>query len=388
MTNTPLTQYVDTSLLALPQTNQGQEPACEAFEVAKYIQLLVYKQTGKIYNFSQRWIYSNCVRPGVTGLFALDVLEFGRKVGFVTDGFLDESVIIPEAQYREIVVTPQMVACASCFKISGYVGINPDPASIRQAIIYYSAVMCSIPVGNFTQSPVQPPPPGAGLGEGLHAALIYGIAPAYQGDYWMMWDNWWSIYWGQNGYGTFLWSLFANVIQQIYSITSLTIKSMPDTYSKSFTDSVNNTLGYEGGLTNDPNDPGGTTNFGISQKSYPNLNIPNLTREMAIGIYYSDYWTPIFGDLMPECLAMNVFDCAVNCGLKPAILMMQEVIGVVTDGVIGPKTKAAMAKATPDMAKAYEAKREYYYEHLVQFPIYGQTWLARAKGTLATSLAS
>ena len=49
-------------------------------------------------------------------------------------------------------------------------------------------------------------------------------------------------------------------------------------------------LSKEGGYTHDPKDPGGETNFGISKKAFPELDIKNLTRESAKGIYYRVYW--------------------------------------------------------------------------------------------------
>ena len=50
------------------------------------------------------------------------------------------------------------------------------------------------------------------------------------------------------------------------------------------------TIGVEGGYVNDPSDPGGETKFGVSKKSYPNLDIKNLTITQAKEIYYKDYW--------------------------------------------------------------------------------------------------
>ena len=49
-------------------------------------------------------------------------------------------------------------------------------------------------------------------------------------------------------------------------------------------------LKYEGGYVNDPNDLGSETNFGISKRSYPNVDIKNLTKEQAIEIYHRDWW--------------------------------------------------------------------------------------------------
>lgn len=46
----------------------------------------------------------------------------------------------------------------------------------------------------------------------------------------------------------------------------------------------------EGGYVNDPKDKGGETNFGISKRRYPNVDIANLTLADALAIYRRDYW--------------------------------------------------------------------------------------------------
>ena len=92
-------------------------------------------------------------------------------------------------------------------------------------------------------------------------------------------------------------------------------------------------LKWEGGLTNNPADPGGLTNFGICQRSYPNLDIKNLTRAQAAEIYERDYWKKSGADLLPWPLNLVVFDTAVNCGVGRA----KEWLGVSKDwaGVAG-----------------------------------------------------
>jgi len=67
-------------------------------------------------------------------------------------------------------------------------------------------------------------------------------------------------------------------------------------------------LGHEGGYTNNPADPGGETNWGICKRSYPLLDIKNLTREQAAGIYYKDFWQPL-ADAHPA-IRFQVFDFA------------------------------------------------------------------------------
>lgn len=106
----------------------------------------------------------------------------------------------------------------------------------------------------------------------------------------------------------------------------------------------------EGGYVNDPRDPGGETNFGISKRAHPREDIKNLTRERAIEIYKASYWDSNRCDELPPALAVAVFDAAVNQGGSIAILLMQRALGVTADGVIGPVTLAAAAKADEEDA--------------------------------------
>ena len=101
----------------------------------------------------------------------------------------------------------------------------------------------------------------------------------------------------------------------------------------------------EGGYVNDPRDPGGETNFGISKRSYPKVNMKTLTREGAVEIYKRDYWDAAGCDDLPSKVALVVFDCAVNQGVGIARRLLQKALGVRSDGVIGPKTLAAVKKA-------------------------------------------
>jgi lysozyme family protein len=106
-------------------------------------------------------------------------------------------------------------------------------------------------------------------------------------------------------------------------------------------------LRHEGGLANDAADRGGLTKFGISQRSYPHLDISGLSVEQAIEIYAADFWQPIQADQLPYPIALAVFDTAVNSGVKTAVRMLQELIGTTADGIIGPKTLAALAHHQP-----------------------------------------
>lgn len=157
-------------------------------------------------------------------------------------------------------------------------------------------------------------------------------------------------------------------------------------YSASFLNAVNNTLLYEGGYANNPSDPGGETNFGISKASYPTLNIQTLTRDQAIAIYHSDFWNVIQGESIPPKLALNVFDCAVNMGSKTSTIMLQSALGVAADGIIGPITRAALS--TCDVHRVLEqftTARILKYAALSTFKTFGTSWIDRTIGTLLTS---
>lgn len=112
-------------------------------------------------------------------------------------------------------------------------------------------------------------------------------------------------------------------------------------------------LGQEGGLSEDPRDPGNWTggsegvgvlrgtNFGISAKSFPTLDIRNMTVATAGMIYRNNYWLPIAGAQLPGPIALMAMDCAVLQGVSVARLVLQSALGVAQDGIIGPQTVAA-----------------------------------------------
>ena len=84
-------------------------------------------------------------------------------------------------------------------------------------------------------------------------------------------------------------------------------------------------LKEEGGYVNNPNDPGGETNFGISKRAYPEVDIAGLTADTAAEIYRRDYWDKL-GDMegLPAGLALLALDCAVNQGVGRARRFLAE----------------------------------------------------------------
>lgn len=133
---------------------------------------------------------------------------------------------------------------------------------------------------------------------------------------------------------------------------------------------------WEGGYVNDPDDPGGETKYGISKRSYPHLDIKNLTREQANEIYYRDYWLRSKADLMPPAVAAVHYDCAINQGLADAARFLQRALQVPADGIIGKMTFAALDKCNvDDLIDEYCAIRAVDYASLN--PKYHRGWFRR-----------
>lgn len=135
---------------------------------------------------------------------------------------------------------------------------------------------------------------------------------------------------------------------------------------------------WEGGYVFDSNDPGGETKFGICKRSYPNLDIKNLTKQQAKEIYKMDYWDAVSADKLPDSIKLMVFDCAVNQGCPFAKITLQKALGVTRDGIIGPKTLAAFEDVSEYMLiKKITAYRLERYMALKHWSYYSKGWMKR-----------
>ncbi len=142
-------------------------------------------------------------------------------------------------------------------------------------------------------------------------------------------------------------------------------------------------IGNEGGYVNDPRDPGGETKYGISKRSYPGEDIAGLTLERAKEIYRRDFWGPSGCDAWPDALKFDVFDMAVNAGVKTAIKMLQRCVGAADDGVIGPQTAMKVQIAAPDwVSRRFTAQRIRFYTGLKTWATYGAGWMNRLAANL------
>ena len=157
---------------------------------------------------------------------------------------------------------------------------------------------------------------------------------------------------------------------------------------QNFPDCIAHVLAAEGGLVNDPQDPGGVTKFGISQRSYPALDIRALSLDDAKAIYQRDYWTPIQGEALPAGLDLLVLDHAVNAGPARAVRLLQGLVGVPEDGSMGPVTLAGVAIADPqDLIARFSELRLDFYRDLPTWRHFGAGWSRRVHRTRRAALA-
>ena len=145
-----------------------------------------------------------------------------------------------------------------------------------------------------------------------------------------------------------------------------------------FDQAVGYVLEDEGGYVNDPTDPGGETNFGISRTADPDLPIAHLTEDDAKNIYFRDYWMPAGCAEVPPPIAYALLDGAVNMGVRPAVRHLQYAVGAEVDGILGPVTKLATWEQPRDsVLERMLAKRCQGYAEMAQVHHYGAGWFAR-----------
>lgn len=162
----------------------------------------------------------------------------------------------------------------------------------------------------------------------------------------------------------------------------------------------------EGGyvLTNLKTDPGRRTYAGISERYHPQwlgwklidsgvpLTDPSL-KQLVRTFYYQTFWTPISGDQLPQWLAVQVFDMAVNSGPDDAVRTLQIALGTVrADGTLGPKTLGAVRSAArPQLAERFFAHRIYFYTQKTPQQAWkdnGRGWMNRLAHLLLTEAGS
>src|SRR3990167_5581215 len=145
-------------------------------------------------------------------------------------------------------------------------------------------------------------------------------------------------------------------------------------------------LGNEGGYSNDPNDPGGETNWGITvvvaRENGHICPMKDMDQSVAKAIYAKKYWLAAF-DQLPYPIAFQVFDAAVNSGVGQAVRWLQRSISVADDGKLGPITLQAIQTAdTAKLVMLFNAERLMFMTNLSTWGNFGKGWARR----IATNL--
>ena len=162
-------------------------------------------------------------------------------------------------------------------------------------------------------------------------------------------------------------------------------------------------LAMEGGYSNDPYDPGGPTNKGITLSvlaKWRGVTVDATSRARLIAalkaiddatvrdIYHARYWQPSSCALLPDAIAAMHFDAAVNHGVGGAIRLLQAALAVAADGEIGPETlQSARSQPVRSVIERYAALRRARYRALPHFWRFGRGWLRRVDATEALALA-
>lgn len=145
-------------------------------------------------------------------------------------------------------------------------------------------------------------------------------------------------------------------------------------------------------VSNSPNDHGGLSKYGISQKEYPDLDIANLTEEKALAILEEDFWQKYhIGQIENQGIANQVFLLIVNMNPLQAVRIVQiavnacgrGIINATVDGVLGSQTLQAInSLADGWLSNRIRLEAISYYLHLTdvdesQIPNF-RGWVRRA----------
>lgn len=160
------------------------------------------------------------------------------------------------------------------------------------------------------------------------------------------------------------------------------------------------TLKFEGNYSNDSDDPGGETKYGITIKVARDNGYDGemklLSLQFAAKIYRGKYWDRVQGDgIIVQGIAESIFDFSVNCGVVQAVRIVQDVLNkyieapiLEVDGILGNVTLKTINLFTSDEKKneilrEIRRRRKAFYRHLItKNPVmkkYENGWMRRAE---------
>ncbi|GJD63319.1 glycoside hydrolase family 108 protein [Methylobacterium frigidaeris] len=155
-------------------------------------------------------------------------------------------------------------------------------------------------------------------------------------------------------------------------------------------------LTHEGGWSDDPHDPGGATNLGVTigtlslwlGRPAMRAEVRALTVASVAPLYRRRFWDAIQGDALPAGLDYALFDFAVNSGPRRAVIGLQRALGLADDGRLGPVTLAALkGRDGPALIDALCDGRLTFLRALSTWPRFGRGWGRRVEEVRAAALA-
>jgi lysozyme family protein len=153
-----------------------------------------------------------------------------------------------------------------------------------------------------------------------------------------------------------------------------------------FEDAFDRLLGHEGSYSRHPDDPGGETMWGVTQRvaaanGYHGPMIA-FTRDQAKEVYSKAYWSKVRAEELPDFWRFHVFDAAVNSGVAQAVKWLQRAVDVVDDGIVGPATLAAAVASDKGAVLRFYGERLDLMTSLPTWSAFGRGWARR----IATNL--
>lgn len=146
-------------------------------------------------------------------------------------------------------------------------------------------------------------------------------------------------------------------------------------------------MGHEGGYVNNPKDPGGETNWGVTigtarANGYHGA-MRSMTRLQAKEIYRKAFWERAKCAQYHSAIGFQVFDAAINHGIGNAVRMLQRAVGAADDGKVGNETLGAInLKSLDDVLVLFNAERLEFYTKLKTFDTFGRGWSRRVVSNL------
>lgn len=154
-----------------------------------------------------------------------------------------------------------------------------------------------------------------------------------------------------------------------------------------FDEAFEKLIGHEGGYSNNPDDPGGETMYGVTARVARANGYDGPMRDLPLSkaksIYRSLYWDTVRAEELPDAVRFDVFDASVNSGPGQAIRFLQRATGSTDDGRLGPLTMRAVKAMDPQLLdKRLNGYRLRFMSDLKTWPTFGRGWAAR----IATNL--